>query len=209
MVQRPHADRKLACGSAAVFASMALLFTVPSTYFVAATFIATGCMAAAAFWLTRFRGIFKPRAVTVAAGLVSAALLYLVFYGGNAAIQVLHPLGVGTSSENSIYSLIASPSNPLALQVGVLAFDAVGYESFFRGVLQTRMEPRLGAASPFAVAALDAGLHIVTLNPLWVVTTFIADSVWGLTYRYTGDLGSSMLSHFVWDVAIFLLFPIG
>ena len=51
-------------------------------------------------------------------------------------------------------------------------------------------------------------LHIITLNPLWVVTTFIADSVWGLTYYYSKDLTSSVTSHFVWDLVIFILLPI-
>lgn len=201
--------RTLAYAAAVVVASMVLLFTVPPSYFIAATFVSMTCMIVATTALTRYRGLLRPRPLTIAAALVSAVLLYLVFYGGNAAIQAFHPLGLSAGSENSIYSLIASSSNPPALQVSVLAFDAVGYESFFRGVLQTRMEPRLGAASPFVVAVIDAGLHIITLNPLWVVTTFIADSAWGLTYRYSRDLTASVLSHFIWDIAIFLVFPVG
>jgi membrane protease YdiL (CAAX protease family) len=70
------------------------------------------------------------------------------------------------------------------------------------------MRERLGVGSPFAVAAADACIHLLTLNPLWVVTTFIVDSIWGLTYHFTRDLSSSMTSHFVWDAAIFILFPI-
>ena len=195
-------------GTAAVLVAMAALFLLPAEYFVAMTVVAMVCMIAVTFALTRYSGLFRPSGLTVLSGAVSAAALYSVFYLGNAGIQSLHPLGLSSSTENSIYSLIASPSNPLFLQVGVLAFDAVGYESFFRGVVQARLEPRIGAASPFAVALLDAALHLLTLNPLWVVTTFIADLVWGLTYHFTKDLTSNTLSHFLWDLAIFVVAPI-
>jgi hypothetical protein len=198
----------MALGFLVVFASMAALFLLPSRYFVAATFGSMACMILVTFLLTQYSGLFRPRIVTIVIGLVSAVAIYGVFYLGNAGVEALHPLGISPSSETTIYSLIASPSNPLYLQVGVLAFDAVGYESFFRGVLQTRLEPRFGVASPFLVALLDAAIHILTFNPLWVVTTFIADSCWGLTYHYSKDLTANTLSHFVWDLVIFIIFPI-
>jgi membrane protease YdiL (CAAX protease family) len=195
-------------GLLVVAASLAVLFIVPQAYFIAATYAATTCMIVVTYLLTRYRGLFRPGAATVAFGLVTAVALYLIFYLGNLGVNALHPFGMSTSNENSIYSLIASPSNPLYSQVAVLGFDAVGYESFFRGVLQTRLEPRMGIGSVFLVALIDALLHVITLNPLWVVTTFIADSVWGLTYYYSKDLTSSMTSHFVWDLVIFVLLPI-
>jgi membrane protease YdiL (CAAX protease family) len=198
----------LSIGFVLVLASMAALFLLPSRYFVAATIVSMTVMIAVTYLLTHYTGLFRPKPLTVAAGILSAIGLYLLFFLGNSGISTLHPFGLSTSSENSIYSLIASPSNPLYLQVGVLAFDAVGYESFFRGTLQTRLEPRFGIASPFMVALLDASIHILTLNPLWVITTFIADSWWGLTYHYSKDLTSNTLSHFAWDVVIFILLPI-
>lgn len=202
------AGLNLAAAFAFVLASMAALFLLPSAYFITATFGSMACMIAATWFTTRYRGLFHPRAGTIVLGIFSAAAIYFIFYLGNLGIETFHPLGLSSSAEDSIYSLIASPSNPIYLQVSVLAFDAVGYESFFRGVLQARLEPRLGAASPFAVALIDASIHLLTLNPLWVVTTFIADSCWGLVYRYSKDLTCNTLSHFVWDVIIFIVFPI-
>jgi len=141
-------------------------------------------------------------------GLLSAGLLYLLFLGSAAMLNAFRPLGFTSASEASIYSLIASPSNPLYLQVGILLFDAAGYESFFRGVLQNRLQRRMGWASAPAVALFDAGLHIATLNPLWVATTFVADVLWGLTYFYGKGVQASFTSHFLWDVAIFVIRPI-
>jgi hypothetical protein len=199
-------------GFLVVAASMVVMFTVPSNYFLAAAYGSTACMAVAGYLLSGgahgyFR-LFRPRAWTIILGLSTAALLYAVFYAGNLGITAVHPFGISASNEGSIYSLISSPGNPTYLQVGVLAFDSAGYESFFRGVLQTRLQPRAGVASVFIVALVDASLHVFTLNPLWMVTTFIADSVWGLTYFYSKDMSSNVTSHFVWDVVIFLVLPI-
>jgi membrane protease YdiL (CAAX protease family) len=190
-----------------VFVSMVLLFTVPSSYFAAATILSTSCMLASAYALG-LRWNRRPTWTGVLAGVASAAILYGVFFAGNFGITYYHPFGVGASNATTIYSLIASPGNPPALQFLVLLFDAAGYEAYFRGSLQARLGTRLGVASAPLVASLDAAIHIITLNPLWVATTFIADLSWGLTYHYSRSLVSSFTSHLIWDIAIFLVFPI-
>lgn len=195
-------------GLAVVVAGMVPLFTFPKADFALATFIATTVMLAVALASGGYRRKFSPSVRTLAAGLLSAALLYLVFLAGNKLIVSYHPLGVGTQDESSIYGLIASPGNPLPLQVAVLIFDALGFESYFRGTLQDRVRPRLGRAAPFAVAAVDALVHVASFNPLWVGATFVVDSAWGLTYHRTRDLSSSMASHFLWDLAIFVIWPV-
>jgi len=194
-------------GFIAVTAAMVVLFVIPSRFFVEGTFGATTVMMVAASLIGE---IHWPRAAfrCLTIGLASAAILYLVFYAGNIAISKISFAGVSASSQASIYSLISSPANPLPLQVGVLAFDAVGYESFFRGTLQTRLRRRLGVGAAPVVALVDALIHLATFNLLWVATTFIADLVWGLTYHYGRDLSASLTSHFVWDLAIFVIHPI-
>ena len=199
---------RLALGLAAVVAAMVVLFAVPAGYFVAATFGATAVMMAAAYALGALRPPKSIRLFALAAGVASAAALYLVFYLGATAIDAFHPLGITSASESSIYSLISSPSNPLPLQVGILLFDAAGYESFFRGVLQNRLSKRMGVGAAPAVALLDAALHVVTLNPVWVGATFVTDLIWGLTYHYGRGTQASFTSHFLWDLAIFILRPI-
>jgi membrane protease YdiL (CAAX protease family) len=203
------ANRRLALGLAAVIASMVLLFEVPSGTFVAATFVATSCMISAAFALGVAWRNARPRLRPVLIGLVSAGVLYLVFYGGAAAVDAYHPFGITSASESAVYSLIANPSNPLFLQVLVLLFDSAGFESFFRGVLQQRLQPRFGVGAALLVAGLDACIHILTLNPIWVGGTFLTDLVWGLTFRYGRGLQGSFVSHLVWDLAIFVVHPLG
>lgn len=191
----------------AVSASMVILFVAPSGLFVAGTFGATGVMVIAAL-LTDGASWPKRTFRALATGLLSAAVLYFIFYGGNLAIVRFGFPGVSGPTGASIYSLIAAPSNPLVLQIGVLVFDAVGYESYFRGTLQRKLQPMLGPSSAALVALVDAALHLVTGNLLWVATTFVADFVWGLTCYYGKDLSASLTSHLLWDIAIFIIRPI-
>ena len=199
---------RLAAWLAAVVVSMVILFMVPAGYFVAATFASTTCMIVAAFFLGGLRAPPGLRYGSVLLGIVTAVGLYLVFYVGGAAVDLLHPFGITSSSESSIYSLVASPSNPVYVQVALLLFDSAGYESFFRGVLQSRLQARVGPAAAVVVALLDASLHVATLNPIWVVGTFVTDLVWGLTYYYGKGLQGSFTSHYLWDLAIFVLRPV-
>jgi membrane protease YdiL (CAAX protease family) len=201
-------DRRLVLGLAAVVAAMVVLFEVPRGYFVAATFVATSCMIVAALGLgSRWRNVRpKPRALVL--GLASAGALYLVFYAGGAFVDSFHPFGITSSSENAVYSLIAAPSNPLFLQVLVLLFDSAGFESFFRGSLQTKLQGRFGVAAAPLVAALDAAIHVTTFNPIWIGGTFLTDVVWGITFYYGKSLQGSFVSHFVWDLAIFIVRPV-
>jgi len=192
----------------AVGVALTLLFLAPRKFFVPGTFVATTVMIVAAL-LTR--GFPRKRGASlrgVLLGILSAAGLYGVFFLGNYAVHSLNIPGLGGAQESTIYSLIASASNRLYLQVGVLLFDAVGYESFFRGTLQQGLQERIGGWGVVPVSALDAALHIATLNPLWVATTFLADIVWGITYYYGRGFASSATSHFVWDLAIFIIRPI-
>lgn len=199
---------RLVVGFLLVVASMVVLFVLPREYFVAATFASTSCMILVSYALG-LRWDRRPSAKGLIVGVGMAVILYFVFVAGNLGINTIHPLGISSSSASSIYSLIASPSNPLPLQAAVLLFDAAGFESFFRGTVQSRLRTKLGAGAAPLVAAADAAIHLVTLNPLWVLTTFIVDFGWGMTYHYTKELSASFTSHLVWDVMIFLVLPLG
>ena len=214
MTQGSVTERKRArdqrSGFLIVVLSMTAMYLVPEEYFVPAVFVSTSCMLLVSYRLTKYSNLFRPKWQSIVFGLVTSALLYGIFLLGNYGITAFHPFGISVSYETSIYSLIAS--HPIPLQIAILLFDAFGFESYFRGVLQNyfvaRTPRRFRVGACFAPALVDALIHLVTFNPLWAVTTFIADSVWGLTYYHTRDLSSSITSHLVWDIAIFIIFPI-
>jgi membrane protease YdiL (CAAX protease family) len=196
-------------GGLIVFVAMLLLFLPQgSPYFVYGVFVSTVCMMGVTLSLTKFTKLFRTKLWTLGLGASTAGVLYGVFYAGNSLIQQFKPLGIQASSESAIYSLISS--HPIELQIAILAFDAIGFEFYFRGNLQNRFTEALQRpiAGIFLSAFFDACIHLISLNPLWVITTFIADSVWGVTYYSTKDLSSSIASHFIWDLAIFVAYPI-
>lgn len=199
---------RLIPGLALVLASMVVLFTVPAEYFVAATIFSTSCMMVAARYAGGLRLAGRVRPASIAIGVATAALLYVVYFAGGAAIDAFHPFGVTSASESAVYALIASPSNPVYVQGVVLLFDSAGYESFFRGVLQARLQPRFGVYSAPAIALLDAAVHVITLNPVWIGGTFVSDLVWGLAYHYGKGTQASFTSHIIWDLAIFIVRPV-
>ncbi len=202
-----HLNRRIVSATVLVAGSLLALFEAPRTYFVAGTFAATTVMVASAYFIRKplDKSVQGPK--PWALGLASALILYGVFYGGNLALKSGLIPGVGLQ-ESSIYSLIASPTNPLWVQVAVLTFDAAGFEAFFRGTLQKTLAPKLGVWAVPGVALFDSALHVATFNPLWVITTFVADVAWGLTYRYSKGFPASFTSHLAWDLAIFVLKPI-
>ncbi|MHB8566109.1 MAG: CPBP family glutamic-type intramembrane protease [Nitrososphaerales archaeon] len=196
----------LIVGFAIVVLTMVEMFTIPRAYFVLGSIVSTSCMLLVALLLTKYQSLYAATPKTITIGIVSAVLLYLIFLGGNAAIKAHAPLGVSTPEESSIYSLFAS--TPLSLKIIVFLLDAVGFESFFRGTLQSFSSQKLGIGSVFLVALIDAAIHVSTFNPLFVITTFIADTAWGINYYYTKDLYSTIGSHFLWDMLVFVLLPI-
>jgi CAAX protease family protein len=198
---------KVAAGFLVIALVMVEMFSVPKNYFLLGSIVATTCMVCVAFLVSpEFASLFKPSWKTLAVGIGSALVLYLIFVGGNDLVRSASPLGVNESNENSIYSLFAS--TPIALRVVVFILDAFGFESYFRGVLQPVFSKRIGIGSAFVVAFIDASIHISSLNPLFVVTTFFADSVWGLNYHFSKELSSNIASHLLWDILIFIVIPI-
>ena len=96
--------------------------------------------------------------------------------------------------------------------VAVLVFLWIGplEEVFWRGFVQRRLAARLGGFAGLAVAtALYAGVHVWSLNVMLMAAAGICGAAWGLLYWRYGSIWPGVVSHAVWDVAIFVLWPIG
>jgi membrane protease YdiL (CAAX protease family) len=187
--------------------TMVEMFTIPKAYFVLGSIVSTSVMALVAYLVApdvlkglRFSGI------RIILGAVTAILLYAFFFLGNLGVKDLNLPGIQTSNEQTIYSLFSNV--PLPLLIVVLGLDAIGFEYYFRGNLQQIFSGRFGIGAVFLVAFIDAAIHISTLNPLFPATVIVADSIWGLNYYFTKDLYSNIASHFLWDLLIFVVFPI-
>ncbi len=142
----------------------------------------------------------------IALGVLSAAVLYGVFYLGNGLVRRFLPMG--SEGIGAVYALKAGAQT---LRVGLLLLLVIGpgEELFWRGYLQRTWQKKLGNASalPFAVAVYTA-VHVASGNPVLVLAAAVCGLFWGVLYQRSGSVLLVAVSHTLWDLAVFLLFPL-
>jgi len=194
-------------GFAVVALTMIEMFTIPKSYFVLGSIVSTTSMACIAYLVLGDAALKSKFSFSrIGVGILTALILYFVFYLGNYGINALSLPGLKPGNEQGIYGLFSNV--PIPLLILVLVLDAIGFEYYFRGTLQSLFAKKIGIGAVLVVAIIDAAIHVSTLNPLFPATVIVADSIWGLNYYYTKDLYSTVISHFLWDLLIFVLFPI-
>lgn len=142
----------------------------------------------------------------VAIGLASAVLLWVVFYVGNAVstwmFDFAHP------QINSIYDM-KGDSDKLFVGLALLFWIGPAEEFFWRGYIQRSMEDKQGRWKAFIITTLIyAFVHIWAFNFMLFMAALICGAFWGLIYMKNRNLLTVLISHAIWDVAIFILFPI-
>ncbi len=147
-----------------------------------------------------------PRLSDVLVGLGSAVALWVVFWLGNQLVTLLLPFAPRQVS--SVYELRAeAPFVVIALLLALVI--GPGEEIYWRGLVQWGCAGRFGPRAGWLLGtAAYAGAHVVSLNLMVVVAALVAGAAWGWLYMRIGRLWPSLISHVLWDLAIFLLFPI-
>ena len=150
--------------------------------------------------------VFRFRRIDVPAGLLSALLLYGVFFVGHFLSVRILPFAAG-----QVESIYAIRPETASWQIALLLFFWIGTaeEIFWRGFVQRRLGERLTPFAGFVIAAaLYAGVHLPSLNFMLIAAAGICGGFWGLLFLATGRLWPVIISHALWDVLIFILFPI-
>lgn len=138
-------------------------------------------------------------------GLASAALLYGLFWIGNQAARCLFDFAAG--GIDAVYGLKAGAS---VWRVGLLIGLLIGpaEEVFWRGFLQRRLATRHGRWLGLVLAtSLYTGMHIGSGNLMLIAAAGVCGLFWGLMWLRFESLGLNIVSHIVWDLAVFLIFP--
>ena len=83
-------------------------------------------------------------------------------------------------------------------------------EFFWRGCVQEQLARRWGAnAAFFAATALYTAVHIPSCNVMLIMASLVAGGAWGLCYRlFSERFTAVVVSHALWDAAVFVWFPI-
>ncbi|NOY77155.1 MAG: CPBP family intramembrane metalloprotease [Calditrichaeota bacterium] len=142
---------------------------------------------------------------TLLIGLVSASLLYAFFWAGNWATSFLP---FQAQQIQAVYQNKQEASFGIILLLMVL-FIGPGEEIFWRGFVQSTLEDWAGNTWGWLLAsALYAAIHILTGNVMLIGAAATAGLFWGWLYLRYKNLYANILSHVLWDVAIFLIWPI-
>ncbi len=169
--------------------------------------IAASILASSALSLTPDRTqLFRVRGRDIVIGMASALALYAIFWVGHQLALRLLPFAA-----DQISSVYAKREQLDLVWIGFLLFFLIGpsEEIFWRGFVQRRLELSLGEpAALLMTTAVYALVHIWTLNLILILAAAVVGLFWGWLYARERSLVSVMLSHALWDVLIFVIFPV-
>ena len=95
--------------------------------------------------------------------------------------------------------------------VGVLLTVLIGpaEEIFWRGYVQKQLGARYGDWFAVLITVLIYTLvHIWSFNFMLIMAAMVCGLFWGILYKYHKNIVTLIVSHAVWDVAVFILIPI-
>lgn len=141
----------------------------------------------------------------VALGIASAAALYGVFAVGR--IAALHIFPFAASGIGKVYALKAgSPVLRIAILIGLII--GPGEELFWRGFFQERTGATTLPVMGFALTALlYTAVHLASGNLMLVLAAAVCGVFWGWLYLRFRSPVLNIVSHTLWDLAVFVVFP--
>lgn len=143
----------------------------------------------------------------VLAGVGIAAALWGSFWTGDKVSSWLFDFA--RPQVDLIYGMKEGESLWL-LSLLMLVLIGPAEEIFWRGYVQRTLSARWSPDAGFVVTTLVYALvHAASCNFMLVMAAAVAGVVWGGLYRlFPRRLGAIIVSHAVWDVAVFVWFPI-
>ncbi len=138
-------------------------------------------------------------------GIISAGFLYGFFYIGNWIAGFIFPFA--PEQIGNIYSLKEQASTwEIALLITLIV--GPGEEIFWRGYLQRKLVARRGLVGLMLSIAAYTSVHLASGNFMLVVASAVAGVFWGLMYHRWRSIRMNIVSHLIWDLAIFVFWPI-
>lgn len=141
-------------------------------------------------------------------GVLLAAVLWGIFWLGEYLSTLMFDFA--RPQVDMIYGM-KEGENPWVLTALMLLIIGPAEEIFWRGYIQKNLSRRWNPDLGFVVTTLVYGLvHLSKFNFMLIMAAFVAGFVWGLAYRFFPEkFGAIVISHALWDCAVFIWFPIG
>jgi membrane protease YdiL (CAAX protease family) len=152
------------------------------------------------------RGHFRYASGMTMAGVAGAALLYAVFVIGSWTSRQILPFAAGQIAD--IYEVRGTAPTWL-VAVLLAAIIAPGEEIFWRGYVQGTLAFNFGDVRGWLLmAALYALVHLWAWNFMLIASAFICGLFWGYLFHRFKSLVPCIISHVIWDLAVFIYYPI-
>jgi len=139
-------------------------------------------------------------------GVFSAVVLYAVFYVGNIVSGYLFPF-----KDTQVLAVYSNKSQGNLTLIGSLLLFLIGpgEEIYWRGFIQTTLSNRFGNNKGYVLSVLLYSMvHITTGNFMLIIAALVCGAYWGWIYKKEQNLVPVIISHALWDLAIFVLFPL-
>lgn len=139
-------------------------------------------------------------------GLLSAAVLYGVFYAGNSIVRWLFDF----AGEN-ISNVYGFKGDAGSLRIGLLMLFIIGpgEELLWRGYFQGAFAASYGKYTGFVMSViLYTIIHLATGNTILILAALTGGIFWGWMYMRYKSMLINIVSHIAWDILIFLLLPL-
>ena len=142
----------------------------------------------------------------LAIGVGSAAVLWGVFWLGNFLSVRMFDFAQGQVA--NVYAMKMSENQ---LIIGMLLLFVIGpaEEIFWHGLVQSELTKKIASPWVIVVTTLIYSLvHLPSLNFMLIMAAFVCGLFWSTIYYYNRNLLTVVVSHALWDVSVFVLFPI-
>ena len=170
--------------------------------------------------------ILREALINIGLGIVIAAVLWGIFWVGDKASQWLFP-SFARTQVNGIYGM-KTGINPWLLSGLLLFIIGPAEELFWRGYVQKtlshyfeRKYPHVwgrvgdqkltigGLLGALIAIACYTLIHLFSLNFMLIMAALVCGVVWGgLLYLFPRRFPAILISHALWDAAVFVWFPI-
>ena len=138
-------------------------------------------------------------------GVASAIILYLVFVIGN---WISGYIPGGNENIASVYNL-KDTGNIQIISILLIFPITLGEEFFWRGLIQKKLSNNFGSLKGYLITSvIYSGVHIWSFNVMLILAALVAGLWWGYIFKKTNNLVIVLVSHAIWSLSIFVLFPV-
>lgn len=137
-------------------------------------------------------------------GILSGIVIFVLFWAGNFIINLFD---LPFSNEVSKLYRNFSPTTIWHYLV-LLLIIVPGEEIFWRGFVQRRLSRQLGITVSIIISTiLYASVQMYSGYTIHIFAAIVAGLFWGTIYARKKSLPLVIVSHFIFDLCLFILFP--